>query len=115
MNYGRELLKGSTESLLLCMISNQTMYGYQIIKELEKRSGGYFLFKEGTLYPALHRLEKSGLLKATWQKLPNGQERKYYQLTEKGHMALDERLSTWKDFSSAVNLIMHPSLTLSTE
>jgi DNA-binding PadR family transcriptional regulator len=109
MNYGRELLKGSTESLLLCMISNQKMYGYQIIKELERRSQGYFLFKEGTLYPALHRLEKSGLLESTWQKLPNGQERKYYQLTEKGHRALDERMETWKDFSFAVNLIMSPS------
>lgn len=109
MNYGRELLKGSTESLLLCMISNQSMYGYQIIKDLEKRSKGYFQFKEGTLYPALHRLEKSGMLKGAWEKLPNGQVRKYYQLTEKGRKALDERLETWRDFSFAVNLIMHPS------
>ena len=62
MSYGRELLKGSTESLLLCMISNQAMYGYQIIKDLEKKSNGYFLFKEGTLYPALHRLERSGVV-----------------------------------------------------
>ena len=109
MSYGRELLKGSTESLLLCMISNQSMYGYQIIKDLEKRSKGYFQFKEGTLYPALHRLEKSGLLKGTWEKLPSGQVRKYYQLTEKGRMALDERLETWRDFSFAVNLIMNPA------
>ena len=108
MSYGRELLKGSTESLLLCMISNQAMYGYQIIKDLEKRSNGYFLFKEGTLYPALHRLERSGMLKSTWEKLPGGQVRKYYQLTEKGRKALDERLETWHDFSFAVNLIIHP-------
>jgi PadR family transcriptional regulator, regulatory protein PadR len=109
MSYGRELLKGSTESLLLCMISNQAMYGYQIIKDLEKRSKGYFQFKEGTLYPALHRLERSGMLKSTWEKLPNGQVRKYYQLTEKGRNALDERLEIWRDFSFAVNLIMHPA------
>ncbi len=109
MNYGRELLKGSTESLLLCMISNESMYGYQIIKDLERKSKGYFLFKEGTLYPALHRLEKSGLLKGTWHRLPNGQERKYYLLTEKGQRALDERLETWRDFSMAVNLIVQPS------
>jgi len=109
MHYGRELLKGSTESLLLCMISNQSMYGYQIIKELERRSKGYFQFKEGTLYPALHRLEKSGLLKGTWHRLPNSQERKYYQLTEKGERALNERLQTWRDFSTAVNLVVQPS------
>ena len=58
MNYGRELLKGNTDSLLLCLISRQPTYGYQIVKELEKRSNGYFQFKEGTLYPALHRLER---------------------------------------------------------
>ena len=109
MHYGRELLKGSTESLLLYMISNKSMYGYQIIKELEKRSKGYFQFKEGTLYPALHRLEKSGLLKGTWHRLPNSQERKYYQLTEKGERALNERLQTWRDFSTAVNLVVQPS------
>jgi PadR family transcriptional regulator, regulatory protein PadR len=108
MNYGRELLKGSTESLLLCMISNKAMYGYQIIKDLEQRSNGYFQFKEGTLYPALHRLEKAGLLGGTWDKLPNGQVRKYYRLTEKGRNALEERMETWRGFSSAVNLIMDP-------
>ena len=55
-----ELIKGSTDSLLLYLLGQQPMYGYQIIKELEKRSQGYFQFKEGTLYPALHRLEKAG-------------------------------------------------------
>ncbi|TET86890.1 MAG: PadR family transcriptional regulator, partial [Dehalococcoidia bacterium] len=56
MEYRRELLKGNTETLLLSLLKNQSMYGYQIIKEIEKRSQGYFRFKEGTLYPALHRL-----------------------------------------------------------
>jgi PadR family transcriptional regulator PadR len=106
MNYGRELLKGSTDSLLLCLINNQPMYGYQIIKELERRSNGYFQFKEGTLYPALHRLEKTGLVKGKWQKLPSGQERRYYFITEKGQQALNERMSIWHGFSEAINLIM---------
>ena len=57
MDYRREMLKGSTETLLLSLLKNQPMYGYQIIKELEKKSQGYFRFREGTLYPALHRLE----------------------------------------------------------
>jgi DNA-binding PadR family transcriptional regulator len=108
MNYGRELLKGSTDSLLLSMISNEPMYGYQIIKEIEKRSDGYFQFKEGTLYPALHRLEKLGLISGKWQKLPNGQERRYYGITEKGYRALTERLEIWKNFSTAVSAIMRP-------
>jgi PadR family transcriptional regulator PadR len=57
-----ELIKGSSESLLLCLVGQQPMYGYQIIREIERRSQGYFKFKEGTLYPALHRLEKAGLV-----------------------------------------------------
>jgi PadR family transcriptional regulator PadR len=110
MNYGRELLKGSTDTLLLSLINFQPLYGYQIIKDLEKRSSGYFMFKEGTLYPALHRLERAGLVKGQWQKLSNGQERKYYYITEKGQKALIERLATWRDFYTAVNLIMNPAM-----
>ena len=84
------------------------MYGYQIIKELEKKSDGFFQFKEGTLYPALHRLEKTGLIKGKWQKLPGGQERRYYYITAKGQQALNERLAIWQGFSEAVDLIMRP-------
>lgn len=108
MNYGRELLKGNTDSLLLCLINSQPMYGYQIIKDLERKSNGYFQFKEGTLYPALHRLEKTGLIKGKWQKLPSGQERRYYYITEKGQKALNDRMVVWQGFSEAVNLIMLP-------
>ncbi len=62
MKQNRELVKGNIEPLLLSLIGQQPMYGYQIIKELEKRSQGYFKFKEGTLYPVLHRLENAGLV-----------------------------------------------------
>ena len=69
-----ELMKDSTASLLLCLIAQQPMYGYQIIKELGRKSEGYFEFKEGTLYPVLHRLEKAGLISGKWQVLPSGQQ-----------------------------------------
>jgi DNA-binding PadR family transcriptional regulator len=110
VNYERELLKGSTDSLLLSLINRQPTYGYKIIKELEKRSNGYFQFKEGTLYPALHRLEKAGLLHGKWQRLPGGQERRYYYITPKGQKALVERLAVWQDFSTAVALIVQPTI-----
>ena len=110
MNYSRELLKGNTDFLLLYLIKCQPMYGYQIVKDLEKRSNGYFHFKEGTLYPALHRLEKEGFLKSKWQKLPNGQARRYYYMTRKGQEVFAERLATWQDFSKAVKLIIQPEL-----
>lgn len=110
MNYGRELLKGSTDAILLSLINQAPMYGYQIIKELEKRSNGYFQFKEGTLYPALHRLERAGLIQGKWQTLPTGQERRYYFITEKGKQVLTEKLTTWRNFSEAVNAIIQPAI-----
>jgi DNA-binding PadR family transcriptional regulator len=110
MNYERELLKGSTDSLLLSLINRQPTYGYQIIKELGKRSNGYFQFKEGTLYPALHRMEKAGLIQGKWQRLPSGQERRYYSMTPKGQKTLTERLAMWQNFSTAVALIVQPTI-----
>ena len=110
MNYGRELLKGNTDALLLYLINSQPMYGYQIIKELEKRSKGYFQFKEGTLYPALHRMEKDKLLRGKWQYLPNGQERRYYYITGRGQQVLAGKLATWQDFSTAVKMIIQPEI-----
>ncbi len=111
MRHRRELLKGSTETLLLSLLKQQPMYGYQIIKELEKRSQGYFRFKEGTLYPALHRLEIAGLITSKWEKLTTGRERRYYHITEKGLHALSEKTTEWQGFSTAVTLVMQPSTT----
>jgi len=108
MTKRRELITGSTDSLLLFLLGQQPMYGYQIIRELEDRSQGYFKYKEGTLYPALHRLEKSGLLVAQWQTAPGGRQRRYYHLTEKGRTMLVERRSQWLDFLAAMNTIFQP-------
>ena len=104
----RELVKGSIDSLLLCLIAQQPKYGYQIIKELEEKSEGYFKFKEGTLYPALHRLERAGLILGKWEMLPSGQQRKYYHITDKGLSILVERRGQWQDFLTAMNLIIQP-------
>lgn len=108
MSYERELLKGNTDCLLLSLINKQPTYGYQIVKELQERSNGYFQFKEGTLYPALHRLEKDKLIKGKWQMLPSGQERRYYYITKKGQQVLSRRLAAWRDFSTAVRSILQP-------
>jgi PadR family transcriptional regulator, regulatory protein PadR len=106
MSERHELIKSNIDSLLLCLLSGQPMYGYQVIKELENRSQGYFKFKEGTLYPALHRLEKSGLVEGKWQILPSGQQRKYYYITKKGHATMTEQRSSWNEFLNAMNLII---------
>ena len=111
MAQGRELMKGSTDSLLLYLISQQSMYGYQIIKELERKSQGYFKFKEGTLYPALHRLERVGLILGKWQVLPGERQRRYYHITDKGRSILLEKRSQWQDFLAAVNLVLQSMST----
>ena len=107
----RELMKGNTDSLLLSLIGQQPMYGYQILKEIERKSQGYFRFKEGTLYPALHRLEKRGLAVGKWQMLPSGRQRRYYHITDKGYQLLVVQRSQWQDFLTAMNLIITPAST----
>ncbi len=101
-----ELLKGNTETLLLVLMEAEPMYGYQLAKEVDQRSSGYFAFKEGTMYPALHRLERDKLVEGSWQDTPNGVRRRYYQITAKGRQALADRLSEWRRFSRAMNSVM---------
>ena len=106
--YHKELLKGNTESLLLSLLAGEPMYGYRIVKEMEQRSSGYFQFKEGTLYPALHRLNEAGLVQGDWRDAASGVPRRYYHITAKGRKALEERQTEWQRFSRAVNSIMLP-------
>jgi PadR family transcriptional regulator PadR len=104
--YHKELLKGNTETLLLSLLAGEPMYGYRIVKEIEQRSSGYFQFKEGTLYPALHRLEAAELVEGRWGEAESGIPRRYYHITAKGQKMLDERLREWQRFSKAVNAVM---------
>lgn len=109
MKKAPELVKGNTDYLLLFLIGQKPMYGYQIIKELEERTRGYFKYKEGTLYPALHRLEKTGLLQARWQEAIGNRQRRYYHITDKGCSVLEERRSQWLSFLTAMNAIVQPA------
>ena len=95
----RDLRKSSSRVLILSLLAERPMYGYQIAKELRQRSKGYFAFKEGTLYPALHRMEKDGLLRGDWQVVEKGPSRKYYHLTEEGKKVLADSSREWTTFS----------------
>jgi PadR family transcriptional regulator len=108
----RDLFMSSSYSLLLSLLEERPMYGYQIVKELESRSQGYFKFKEGTLYPALHRLEKSGLIAGNWEMLANGRQRRYYHITVKGQAKLAAEKTQWLDFFKAVKLILQPDISI---
>lgn len=106
MSPARDMRKGSTTVLILSLVAERPMYGYQIAKELERRSEGYFDFKEGTLYPALHRMEKEGLLRSEWQVVAEGPSRKYYHITEKGKRALVDVAAEWTTFSRKILAIL---------
>lgn len=106
----RELLKGSTDSLLLALLAERPMYGYELLRELERRSKGYFHLKEGTLYPALHRLEREQLVEGLWRTAPGGQYRRYYAISVPGRHAFEQRVTEWQSFSKAIDLVMAPSL-----
>lgn len=106
MNVDKELLKGSIPLMVLKLFTNEDMYGYQIIKELEFISHGVFSFKEGTLYPILHSLEKLSYVESYWQESEVGRKRKYYRITQEGKTYFSKKLDEWKCFTNSVNLIL---------
>jgi PadR family transcriptional regulator len=106
MSFDRELLKGSITLLVLKLLSEREMYGYQIIQEACRRSEDAFQFKEGTLYPALHLLESRGYLRSEWRVAKSGRERKYYALTSKGRKMAAKSRGEWKLFTKAVEAVL---------
>lgn len=101
----KELLKGSTTMLILEMLKNENMYGYQMIKKLSERSQNIFELKEGTLYPILHGLEENELIISYWDET-YAKKRKYYAITEKGKKSLKEKKEEWKIFSTGITNVI---------
>jgi DNA-binding PadR family transcriptional regulator len=93
------------EILLLFIIGELPIHGYEIAKELERRSEGYFNLTASTLYSALRRLESKGLVSSSWQ-LVAKQRRRYYELTEKGRQILAEELAQWQKFLGATDRVI---------
>lgn len=106
MKYSKELLKGSTKTLVLSVLENKDLYGYKIIRELEIRSENAFEMSEGTLYPILHALEKEKCLKSYWKEC-DGRNRKYYHITDKGLLELNSKKNEWNSFSKDVNKVLN--------
>jgi len=93
-----QIRKGSTDTLILSLLSERPMYGYQIARELERRSEGYFEMKEGLLYPTLHRMEREGLVRSEWRAVSGARRRKYYFITERGRKVLANSVAEWMTF-----------------
>ena len=105
MSQTRELLKGVSPLLLLSVLCEEPRYGYQIIRTLEERCSGNLRFKEGTIYPALRKLEAEGLVKGRWERSPQGKKRRYYRLTARGARELRQQARGWQSFAGAVRAI----------
>jgi PadR family transcriptional regulator PadR len=105
----QQLRKGSTPLLLLSVLAKEKMYGYQIMRELECRSDGYFTMTAALLYPALHQLEADGSVESEWQANPGKRRRKYYNITSKGRKALSESQADWKTFLTNLFKTLGPS------
>lgn len=106
MKISKELIKGSSPILVLSVLENEDLYGYKIVKEIEKLSENVFTMNEGTLYPILHSLEAEEYLLAYWEEY-EGRKRKYYHITAKGKMLLKSKKEEWKTYSVAVNKVLN--------
>jgi DNA-binding PadR family transcriptional regulator len=99
--------RGSAETLVLALLRERPMYGYEIIRELAARSEGYFTMEEGHLYPILHRLERHGLARTEWRQV-DGRRRRYYALTRDGLHALNAAASDWETFARWFSRMLAP-------
>ncbi len=102
MNVNKELVGASTGILILGVIARAPGYGYQIIKEINEEADGLFSWREGTIYPVLHKLEQEGLICSEWEIADTGRRRKYYHITSMGREALAETSRQWTEFHSLV-------------
>ena len=98
-----EMLKGHLDMIVLAALASSPAHGYAVIEEIRRRSGQAFDLPEGTVYPALHRLEQAGLLSSRWVTAESGRRRRIYALTRQGGRALAERRAVWRQFSDAID------------
>lgn len=103
------MVKGSTSLLLLHLLDEHDMYGYQLAKEMERRSEEEFHVKEGTLYPALKKLEENGYIDSYWQEQEKGPARKYYRITKDGKEVLVQKSKEWNRFVGVMSKLLGDS------
>ncbi|HYV36501.1 MAG TPA: PadR family transcriptional regulator [Gemmataceae bacterium] len=104
-----ELLKGTLSLLILSLLSRKPMYGYEIVVAVHRETDGAFSWREGSLYPSLHKMEQGGLIIGEWEEKETGRKRRYYHITKKGRATLKEKLQSWSELCSAVNCILEKS------
>jgi PadR family transcriptional regulator PadR len=100
-----EELKGHLDGLILAVVAVEPLHGYAVIEQLKNRSGGALALPEGTVYPALHRLEADGLLQSAWS-AASGRRRRVYSITKRGEKQLGVSRERWRAFSSTIEAVL---------
>lgn len=101
-----DLLQGTLDMLILKIVALQPIHGYAIVQRLQQISNQALQIRQGSLYPALYRLENRGLLQSEWKKNESGHEAKYYRLTKLGQKQLDQERADWKRLCEAISLVL---------
>jgi PadR family transcriptional regulator PadR len=109
MDFDREFLTGTLTTLILALLSERPHYAYEILYEAERRSDRHFELKVGTLYPALHQMERSGWLASEWRESHAGRPRKYYRLTATGRRKAKSKREQWEAITAAMHAILEGS------
>lgn len=104
-----ELLKGTLALLILSLLSRRSMYGYELAATVHRDTDGAFTWREGSLYPSLHKLEQAGWIVGEWEERETGRKRRYYRLTRQGRAALKEKEQAWTAVCTAVNQVLGKS------
>ncbi|GEN35992.1 PadR family transcriptional regulator [Aneurinibacillus danicus] len=98
----KEIMKGSIDILLLSLVAQREMYGYEMVKALKETSGDLYSMSEGTLYPALKRMEMKGWIESYWKETEGSSRRKYYRITEDGRKELKRKLRDWQSINRLI-------------
>jgi len=104
----KNLMAASTKPIILAILANGEIYGYQIIQSVIEISGSTLEWSEGMLYPVLHRLEKENFIQSQWKMSENGRRRKYYRLTESGKIELDKERKQWLSVHKVLSRVWGP-------
>jgi PadR family transcriptional regulator, regulatory protein PadR len=102
----RELLRGNTPTMVLAVLRDAPRHGYAIAREVNRRTGNALRFKQGTLYPVLHALERDGLIVGEWEHPEGERPRKVYTITPAGLAELERRLKVWNRFAAAMSRVV---------
>ena len=104
-----DLVQGTLDLLILKTLSQEAKHGWAIAKRIQQISGEVLQVQQGSLYPALHRLEQAGWIKAKWAESETGRQAKFYSLTAAGRAQLEKETESWKRLSGAINLVVQES------